>query len=338
MRNLRGTASILLIALSLGTGCKNLSAAPRHPSDDPAFTATQTQRASGLDEDPAQPMSLYPGDVVAMQVISSETTEYAGLEIDAQGTLYVPLAGAVQVGGMTISDAEEAVQTAVRRFDTVARVALRITTARGHMATVLGAVATPGRVQLTPGMRVADLLAEAGGPNTLRRTDDAPPPARMDGAQLTRDGAALPIDLARAIQGDPRHNVRVRPGDHVYIPFAISEGVVVLGEVETAGVVMFRPGMRLTEALARSGGLTDDADRTEVHIIRGSLDEPLGYRASLRAIINNNAHDVELASGDIVYVTQEWTSHLGEVLERVSPLLSDPGTLGLGIALASQAP
>jgi hypothetical protein len=42
----------------------------------------------------------------------------------------------------------------------------------------------------------------------------------------------------------------------------------------------------------------------------------------LRDVVDGDSSDVELAAGDIVYVTQEWTASAGEVLNRISPILT----------------
>lgn len=138
------------------------------------------------------------------------------------------------------------------------------------------------------------------------------------------------------MEGDPRHNVRVRPGDYLHVPSARGHTITVLGAVGRPTVLSHRDGIRLTEVLARAGGVAERGDRTDVHIVRGELQSPLVYRASLRAIVNGNDHDVVLAAGDIVYVTEEWTNHVGEVLERIAGLLTDPATIALTAALLMQ--
>src|SRR5690606_26192841 len=135
------------------------------------------------------------------------------------------------VGGLTLGEAEERVQEALRRFDTVVVVHLVVTEAAGHRATILGAVVTPGRINLQAGTRLADLLAAAGGP--LMDTDggESVVLANREGARLVREGDALPVGLPRAARGDPRHNVRVRPGDILYVPPTMGTRISVLGEV-----------------------------------------------------------------------------------------------------------
>ena len=322
------------LLLSLALGCVRLQDAPTFPHDDPAFTPPQEIELEGVDDDAPHALTLLPGDVLSIQTISTDTETFDGIVVDERGFIHIPLAGDIEVGGMTLVSAAGQIEGALRRFNSVVRVGLRIAAPNGHMATVLGAVGDPGRIPLSPGMRVADVLAAAGGPGpSVEPEGESAPQADLGGARLIRNGAQIPISFQKALEGDPRHNIRVQPGDHLYVPFARGRTITVLGSVSAPGVFAYRRNVRLTEVLARAGGLDSAGDRTDVHIVRGSLERPQAYRASLRAIINGNRSDVVLAPGDVVYVTEEWTAHVGEVLSRLSSLLADPTTVGLAIAL-----
>ena len=84
--------------------------------------------------------------------------------------------------------------------------------------------------------------------------------------------------------------------------------MTVLGDVERPRTVPFRPGMRLSEALARAGGPNDDADEADVRVIRGPLSSPAVYRASLEGLVGGEATDVELAPGDTVGYGSSFTA------------------------------
>ncbi|MBX3247179.1 MAG: SLBB domain-containing protein [Myxococcales bacterium] len=325
----------LVVGWILTCACVRLPDAPTLPTDDGAFTAPPVAAQEGMDDTPPVPMMVLPGDVLTIRAFSAEVTVHEGIVVDEQGNAHLPLVGAVDVGGRPLSEAEVIIRDAMRRIDRVVQVALSISDPVGHRATVVGAVRSPGRVLVTPGMRVADLIAAVEGPaDTVEPSGPSTGPiADLGSARIVRRGRTLPISMSLALEGDPRHNVRVLPGDHLYVPTARDRAIVVLGAVGTPRVLAYRDGMRLTEALARSGGLNERGDRTDIHIVRGSLDRPLVYRASLRAIVNGNRSDVLLASGDILYVTEEWTAHVGEVLGRVSSIITDPANIALTAAL-----
>jgi polysaccharide biosynthesis/export protein len=303
-------------------GCASLPPIPVTPADDPAFSEPEVVVPEGVDQDEPLSLTLEPGDVVTIRAYAAEIQEYEDLMVDERGVVHVPLAGPVEVGGIPLEEAEARVQQAMRAFDRVVRINILLVEPTGHQATVLGAVSDPGRVALLPGMRLADMIAAVGGPAHETSGGEVVFLADLDGSRLVRNGEAVPVSVRQALEGDPRHNVRVRPGDYLYMPPVRGRNIIVLGEVGEPKLVAYRQDLRLTEVLAISGGITEQGDRTDIHVVRGPLRAPRVYGASLRSIVDGKSSDVVLAPGDIVYVTQEWTASVGEVLSRLSPLLT----------------
>lgn len=66
------------------------------------------------------------------------------------------------------------------------------------------------------------------------------------------------IDLER-IMATGEGNVRLYGGEMILVPELDLE-ISIIGEVRSPGRYRIRPGERLLEALAKAGGLTDDAD------------------------------------------------------------------------------
>jgi polysaccharide export outer membrane protein len=294
---------------------------PAVPSVEDGFEIVE-EVATGMDDLPARAMTLYPGDIVTLEWASLEVRAIEGLTVDERGLLHVPLAGDVEVGGLTLSDAETRVEAAIQRLDRAARAALILTEPRGQQASVIGAVVDQGRVVVTPGMRVADLLAAVGGPSLSDEDGVALVLADLGAARLVREGQPLPISLSLALLGDPRHNVRVRPGDHLYVPPQLGSLVSVLGEVGTARVFAHRPGLRLTQALAMAGGLTRDANGGDIRIVRGLSSSPRVYHASVAHVVEGWVPDPVLAPGDVVLVGSSALADFRDGLGAVTPFFS----------------
>lgn len=319
----RCTAFFLSIALLSACARNRYTQAPTVPGDDPAFSAPEVVVPRGVESDPPEALKLLSGDVVQLTTVSAKTETFDGLIVDAMGQLHVPLAGDINVGGKTLSQAEKAIESGLRRYDRFVRVNLIITRLDGHTAAVVGAVATPGRFEARPGMRLADLLALSGGASIAQVHQVPTLTGSLELARLVRDGETVPVSLLLARQGDPKHNIRIRAGDHLYVPPVTDRMIMVLGEVAQAQPMAYRTGIRLTEVLARAGGV-DSArgDRKDIRIVRGSLREPQIYTTNLKALMSGKATDVELAPGDIVYVTKAWYASAADVLNALAPILS----------------
>lgn len=329
----------LVLALSANLiGCgASIPDAPLRAADDPAFPAAEEIKLPGLQSDAPAPMTLLPGDVIALRIFSESPMEVSGLVVDERGSLPVPLAGDVDVRGLTLDAARDAIESALHRYDRYARALVTVSEPAGHRATVVGAVDKPGAYILRPGMRLAELVAVTGGPKTATMSNDVYELADLDAARVVRDGAALPVSVARALEGDPLHNVRVRPGDLLFMPRLHGQRISVLGEVRSPTSIPFYRGLRLTEALARAGGSLDVADNGDIRVIRGPLSKPKVYTANLRALRNGDGHDVLLEPGDVVYVTEHWFATATNVVQRLTPVLA-AAAFGAALAPSKSAP
>jgi protein involved in polysaccharide export with SLBB domain len=126
-----------------------------------------------------------------------------------------------------------------------------------------GRVKVPGEYPLESGMTISDLVRAGGG------LSDA---AYGGKAELTRyhveDGETrrtelLEIDLALALRGDPKENLKLEPFDILSVKeisqWHTQESITLTGEVRFPGRYDIKRGETLVSVLARAGGLTEYA-------------------------------------------------------------------------------
>lgn len=321
---------LLLGALLALSACgAHLTPVPTRPAEDPSFTVEAVPEPAGMEPMAPDAFRLQPGDVLALRTISPAPIEVPRLSVDDAGLLHAPLAGAVPVAEASLLEAETRLQERLRRYDRFGLVSLTVVEPAGHRASVLGAISKPGTYTLGGLTRVSELLAMAGGLKWNDGDMEAVELADLEAARLLRDGQPLPISIPRALTGDPRHNVTVAPRDVLFVPALQGAAIRVLGEVKGPRLVPWRRGLRLSEVLAQAQGLGPDADAADVRVIRGPLSAPRLYQARVTDLIQGRATDVELARGDIVFVTKHWFASSTEVLQRLLPLLA----LGAAAAL-----
>jgi polysaccharide export outer membrane protein len=313
--------AVFLIVQPLAA-CANLKPPPTYPGEDPDYLAAKGA-ASGLDTDPPVPTVIMPGDTLTVRTISNQSEVYEGLVVDSEGKVHVPVIGPAQVSGLAPQQAERTIEGMMQKVDRFVRVNVLVTEWGGHFATVIGAVVEEGTKTLSPGMRLAELVAAAGGP--VRTTESTVTYfADLDGARLVRDGQVVPVNLRLALSGDPRHNVFIHAGDQLFVPPGLDNRIAVFGndDTRTGKMLVYRPGMRLTEALAEGGGLNKTSDEEDIRIVRGPLKKPLVYRFDVDALITGKMGDVELAPGDVVFVTRHWSAVLNEIVSTLSPVIT----------------
>lgn len=312
------SALCALLLAAPGSGCGGFPVAPAHPD------ARGAVRRLGLADDGPKPEVLRPGDVIAIATQAADEQRRSSSTVDALGNLHVESKRDVHVAGLTLQQAERRITEALRKRDQFIQVELQYVQRAGQQISVVGAVKKPGRIQLQPAMRVADLLAAAGGVimQESERSSVAFEWADVERSVVLRNGVALPISMREAMRDTPHHNVRVLPGDVLYVPFAGEHTVTVLGQVKGSLVLPHYQGMRLTEALSAAGGVTPDASKDDIRILRGPFERPDIYVASLADIADGDQHDVELAPGDTVFVQDSFLEDATEVVSVIFPFLS----------------
>jgi polysaccharide biosynthesis/export protein len=307
-------ASRVLAALAIGcsTACASLPAPPAYPTGD-------ATKLAGLPGDSAPQGVLRPGDLLVLTLShGAETRELIG-PVDARGTLHIAYGTDLAVAGLSLKAAEDRIAEHLGKHQRFLEVRLRISERPTQRVSVLGALTRPGYLELSQGMRVTDLVAAAGGLRTVQEGEGSlpTPVADLADARLLRDGKALPIDIEAALRDVRAHNVYIHPGDQLYVPFAMDDLVSVLGQVTEPGVFVHHRGMRLTQLLALAGGVTVGGDKSDIRVVRGTVDAPRAYSASLAALVAEEEHDVALAAGDVVFVTDDPIEDVGEVLNLV---------------------
>jgi polysaccharide export outer membrane protein len=79
--------------------------------------------------------------------------------------------------------------------------------------------------------------------------------------------------------------------------------------------------MPIKEAIAKSGGITANADSLNIQIIRGSLINPKIYILSFRHILYLKDHALLLMPGDIIYVSERpittWNRFITQLLPTI---------------------
>jgi polysaccharide export outer membrane protein len=96
----------------------------------------------------------------------------------------------------------------------------------------------------------------------------------------------------------------------------------VLGEVQEPMVFAYQDRMALARTISMAEGFTHDADRTRVHVVRGSLQNPTVIVANYKDVLAGRQRDVQLEPGDIIYVPTTKIATVSRVLDYVLPALT----------------
>lgn len=210
-------------------------------------------------------LQLGPGDQVKMDVFGRpemDTTTY----IADDGSIRVPLAGAVIIGGLSPSDASQKIEAALKQGQYLVdpHVTLTVMQSRSQRVSVLGEVKAPGRYPIESNTTILDLLAQAGG--ATEKGADTIYILRPDSqGNLQR----LAVNLKGTVDSKdsaPAVLQTLRGGDSIFVP--VAEQFYIAGEVRAPAVYRLESGMTLVQAIARAGGITERGSASRVQIKR----------------------------------------------------------------------
>jgi len=214
------------------------------------------------------------------------------LRITETGAVSYPLLGALQLAGLTVTQAEKRIGDGLRDGGFVNRpqVTVMVMQVRGNQVSVLGQVGRPGRFPLETGeVRLTDLLATAGGVN-------------QGGGEIivvvgTRNGEPFrtEVDLPSVFApGNRARDVLLQNGDVVWVDR--QPQIYFYGEVQRPGPQRLERGMTVLQALATAGGLNQRGTEKGLRVHRR---DAAGEVKTLEPKMTDT-----LQPGDVVFVRE----------------------------------
>ncbi len=258
--------------------------------------------ASGQPSTGSNAYRIGPKDLLEIRVFE-EPTLNVDRRVDDDGTIDLPLIGRFSVRGLTEERAAGMIQEELERaYLQRASVSVRIREFRSQPISVIGAVKSPGNLELSGRWTLLEALSAAGGlsdnhgneVHVLRRADNG----LSD--QLTVDLNAL------LVRGDARYNIPIFAADLINVPTAASLNIFCLGEVEAPGAVVFRSTERptLLGVIAKAGGLTERGS-SKIRIRRQGPDDVISeVEVNFKRILSGKDPDVVMQDGDVVVVKE----------------------------------
>lgn len=190
---------------------------------------------------------------------------------------------------------------------------------------VSGAVLNPGTYRLYDAMTVRDLVIAAGNVRRRAYLAEAEITRFIPAGRETRTERIL-IDLEKALQGDPAHNLSLLADDHLFVRSIPDFGekllVEIKGEVLFPGIYAIHKGETLSSVLERAGGYGSEAYLRGAVFTRESLKELQAKR--LENLIFEQEKEIARLSSQMAQgaMSEEDIKAAGAVLESRRELLA----------------
>lgn len=273
----------------------------------------------------AGPYTVAPLDVLQVTVWAHpeltvptgqfRSPEENGIPVLADGTIYYPYVGIIEVGGKTLREIRSLLSNRLAGVIPNPQLEVRIAAFRGKKVQVTGEVVAPTVMPITDmPLRVHDAIAFARGLG---------PEADLSAVTLSRQGQVHRLDLyAFYERGDTSQNWLLRDGDVLNIPDRNRNRVFIMGEVRRQQArLMVKRRMTLAEAIGEAEGFDPSAANVgRIYVIRGGFETPAIFRldaSSADALLL--ATQFELKPRDVVFVSTYELTRWNRVLSQIAP-------------------
>jgi len=173
--------------------------------------------------------------------------------VSEEGKITLPLLGEIDVEGLTKGEVEKKISKLLEeKYLQNPQVSVFIAEYQSKMVSVLGAVQTPGRLELLGRQTVMDILAKAGGLTSEAGNEIYVMRRRADGSN-----SSIKISIDELIlNGKAELNIPLEADDVINIPIDKVVQIYVMGKVGNPGAFNVKRSMipTLLRAIAQAGG------------------------------------------------------------------------------------
>lgn len=327
IRVINGFACLAFFFLSGCASYTDLPAGTVTPiSGSPVLVQEEVVVPSDLDDE-APPAEYWvgPGDVLFINVNgraelgspgnSGGTSVVQGSRVDGAGQLHLPMIGAVEVNGLTLSEVQALLREKFAVYLNDPWVVVEVSEFKSQPLYLIGQFRNAGTYYMDRPLNLLQGLALGGG---MLDT------ANLRSARLVRDGQIMPIDIYRLLrEGDMEQNHWLHPGDTLYVPDDKNQNVFIFGAVKKPGPVAMPNGvLNLAQALSSADidGVGDN--QRQLRIIRShSPTRGELIVIDLEQVLRGEVMPFPLLEGDIIFVPRSAIGNWNQALQEILPSL-----------------
>jgi protein involved in polysaccharide export with SLBB domain len=231
-----------------------------------------------------------PGDELQIR-IWGQVQANLRVFVDRSGQIYIPQVGQISVAGIHYGDLEQHLKNEISKIFKNFNVTVNIGRLRSIQVIVVGDARYPGTYTISSLSTLVNAIFASGGPT---------PQGSLRHIQVRRDGATITdfdfYDLL--IKGDKSKDVRLQPGDVIYIPH-VGPVVAIAGSVNSPAIYEMKDHSTLGDLIEIAGDLSPVADTNKITIDRFVEHTA---RKTLEFPFDEQSRAEPLKDGDIVRV------------------------------------
>jgi polysaccharide export outer membrane protein len=236
-----------------------------------------------------------PGDELQLQ-IWGQVNQHGSFVVDRTGSISLPEVGTVHVAGIQFSKISDFLKSQLNRVYRNFDLNVNLGQLRSIQVFVTGNAVQGGSFTISSLSTLLNALFASGGPL---------PQGSLRDIQVIRGNQTVThFDLYDLLlHGDKSRDVRLEPGDVIFIPGAGPQ-VAVLGSVNTPAIYELRGDQSVSQVLALAGGLTSVASTAQIRV------ERIFHHAQRSEL------DVASSAGDTIPVQDGDVISVGSIVDR----------------------
>lgn len=214
------------------------------------FAGTPESFAPAVDIPVPADYLIGPGDNIDLQLFGKENAQHR-LTVNRDGMIGLPGIGPVSVAGMSFERLARTIEQRVAQQTIGVRASVTMGPLRTMQVFVVGEAFRPGAYTVSSLATITHVLFAGGG---------IKPIGSLRAIELKRGGKTVrTLDLYDLLlRGDTSDDVRLQPGDAVFVP-PVGATVAVAGEVRRPAIYEVGAGDTVADAIAIAGGLLPTA-------------------------------------------------------------------------------
>ncbi|MHB9954107.1 SLBB domain-containing protein [Vibrio campbellii] len=234
------------------------------------------------------------GDEIVIQLFGKENATHR-LRVNRAGIINFPSIGPVQVAGMSFSNVRDSLNQRVKEQMIGVRSDISLGEMRTMQVFVMGDAYKPGAYTVSALTTISQAIYYSGGFGES---------GALRNVQLKRNGQVIrKLDMYDLLlKGDARNDVRLLPGDVVFIG-AVGNTIAIDGEVNRPAIYEVKSGETYKQAIQMAGGFTANAYSDQIEVKRYAAK---GARDAL-TLNFSQSHDqqTKVKDGDAVNVLKK---------------------------------
>ena len=331
-KNILSNRAIVRIAIAAACFAVSLAVSAQQPAAKTAVEntiAAHTNEAQAvMTSDAGDRYRIGPGDVLDIHILNRPNLSREAVRVEGNGMIRMPLIDTeIQAACKTEGELANEIAERYLKFYRKPQVDVFIKEYHSKPVAIIGAVNEQSRFELQRRIRLLELLTYAKGisPKAGQTINivHSPPSLTCQKAEPDADDATTAFSsyrLSETLEGRPRANPYIEPGDIITIPDA--NQVYVVGNVFTPLTIPLKEPITLSRAVAMAGGVKQDSKKDKVRIVRQEPGTATSREivVDLTAIEKKRAEDIALMPNDIIDVpTSGSKSFLRSLIGTVAP-------------------